>query len=122
VSPDSVTGLYIYGRGRMGSATINVGIYETSGGLLTNLVHSVSVTLTTTAGRFSTTTSFSLTNGITYAVAFDQGGTGGSIVAYYTTVTGPDTFGPFGTLTLPATWTSGGSFAEKWSCYATVER
>lgn len=124
VSPDAITRVSIYGRGRTGSATINIGIYETSSGLLTNLVYSQSVTLTTTAGWFYSAASFSLTNGVTYAVAFDQGGVGGLIISYYNTSTGgPDAFSVSGEVTLPSVWTGTGSFTnERWSCFATVER
>jgi len=110
---DSITIFFFYGVNSVGG-TLNTCAYSFSGGVpVTRLASSVSVSLTSSVGWRSTSSSQSLTNGTVYILAFE--GTSAGSTYYYDTGSSGDESLDLGSL--PATWSQSSTGSQRISAY-----
>lgn len=112
INPENVTSVRVHGRNTAGAAgaSVIVGIYDiTAGRAGASLVHSVSITIPTsaTAAWVSVSTSYALLNTKTYAYAFVSGGTPQWEISRQTTSSMLESHSTVTNFTMPATWASG---------------
>jgi hypothetical protein len=123
VTGDTVVELGIYAKRKSApDRSIDVAVYEYSGGALTNLVNSATIpNITGTLGWFTVAVSWSLTNGTTYAVAFQNPG-GENVYVHFTNVDAAKRSDWDNSATFQDPWSRSLTDRARFEVYAKVQR